>query len=128
MRRVFGALLVAMMVLATVAPSIEAAAANRGTSGGFPGFLSGCCFGLRTGADYNDIGTGDRTFVSWFLVGLCIGPRTAMDYRDGKEFHWREVMRIIPWVGGIFAIWDGIDIANGTGRADLQQTYGAIYY
>jgi hypothetical protein len=126
MKSVYGVLLAAVVVLAAVAPSAMAQAESA--SGGFQGFLSGCCFGLRTGADYNDTGTGDRSFVSWFLVGLCIGPRTAMDYRDGKDFHWREILRIIPYVGIVGYIWDGIDIANGKGRTDLQQAYPGNYY
>ncbi len=125
MKKGLGVLLAAVMLTAVVVP-FQAASASE--PGGFQGFLSGCCFGLRTGADYNDLGTGDRTFVSWFFVGLCLGPRTAMDYRDGKEFHWREVGRVIPYIGVVFAIWDGIDISGGKGRADLQQAYPGNYY
>jgi len=51
-----------------------------------------------------------------------------MDYKDGKEFHWREIGRAVPYVNGIFMIWDGIDISGGKGRADLQDRYGAEYY
>jgi len=125
MKKVYGVLLAAVIALAAVVPSVQAAS---GKGSGFEGFLAGCCFGLRTGADFNDIGTGERSFISWFLVGLCIGPRTAMDYRDGKDFHWREVARIIPYVGVVFAIWDGVEISGGKGRNDLQQAYGAAYY
>ncbi len=116
---------VALMMAGTMTPLVQAA--NK-EPGGFQGFLSGCCFGLRTGADYNDIGTGDRDFVSWFLVGFCLGPRTAMDYRDGKDFHWRDIGRVIPYVGIIFSVWDGIDIGSGKGRVDLQKAYGVSYY
>ncbi len=125
MKKVFGVVLAMVIGLSVMVPVVQAQGSEPG---GFQGFLSGCCFGLRTGADYNDLGTGDRTFVSWFLVGLCLGPRTAMDYRDGKEFHWREIGRVIPWVGVVFAIWDGVDIAGGKGRADLQTAYGVTYY
>ncbi len=125
MRRVYGVLLAAVIMMTAAVPFTQA---STGEPGGFQGFLSGCCFGLRMGADYNDLGTGDRSFVSWFLVGLCLGPRTAMDYRDGKDFHWREIGRAIPYVGVVFAVWDGIDTSNGKGRADLQNTYGATYY
>lgn len=96
--------------------------------GGAQGFFTGCCFGLRTGADFNDQGTGDRNFLPWFLVGVCLGPRTAQDYAAGKDFHWREIGRAVPYVNIVFVIWDGVDISGGKGRADLQQTYGSNYY
>lgn len=121
MRKVLVMIVATVMIMAVAAPTVQAA-------GGVEGFFTGCCFGLRTGADYNDMGTGEREFVPWFLVGLCLGPRTAQDYRDGKDFHWREVGRVIPYVNIVFAIWDGIDISNGKGRADLQQAYPGNYY
>jgi hypothetical protein len=117
----------AAVILASMATASLAASSNP-DPGGIKGFLSGCCFGLRTGADYNDIGTGKRDFVSWFLVGCCLGVRTQEDYRDGKDFHWRDIGRAIPYVNVIFAIWDGIDTANCKGRADLQKAYGVSYY
>ncbi len=125
MRKVLAMVMAAVMVMSVVAPAVQAAA---GKSSGAAGFFTGCCFGLRTGADYNDQGTGSRDFLPWFLVGICLGPRTAQDYRDGKDFHWREIGRAIPYVGIIFYIWDGIDIAGGKGRSDLQQVYPGNYY
>lgn len=68
--------------------------------GGLMGFIAGCCFGIRTGAQYN----------------------------DGKEVHWRQWCRLIPYVGGIFAIWDGIDGANGMQTSDYVKKYGAVFY
>ena len=123
-KKIVVAVMAAIMTLAILAPATTMA----GEGSGAGGFFAGCCFGLRTGADFNDLGTGERTYLSWFLVGICLGPRTAMDYRDGKEYHWREIARVIPYVGGIFWIWDGIDISSGKGRSDLQETYGATYY
>ena len=125
MRKLVVTMLGAAMILSVAASSAQAMNADPG---GAKGFFTGCCFGLRTGADYNDMGTGDREFTSWFLVGLCLGPRTAMDYKDGKEYHWREIGRAVPYVNAVFMIWDGIDISNGKGRADLQDKYGAEYY
>jgi hypothetical protein len=125
MRKTLMAVVVAVTVIAVAAPLAQAA---NSKPGGAEGFFTGCCFGLRVGADYNDLGTGDREFVSWFLVGLCLGPRAQMDYQNGKEFHWREICRLIPYIGGVFAIWDGIDISSGKGRVELQDTYGAMYY
>lgn len=126
MKKVYAVLLAAMMILAVAVPNLKGA--SDSAPGGFQGFLSGCCFGLRVGADYNDSGTGDRSFLSWFLVGICLGPRTAMDYRDGKDFHWRDIGRAVPYVNFIFAIWDGVDISGGKGRGELQAAYGAVYY
>ncbi len=80
------ALFVALGIAVVLATAPMASAEGSGAQG----FLSGCCFGLRVGADYNDQGIGDRDFTSWFLVGLCLGPRAQMDYKDGKDFHWRE--------------------------------------
>jgi len=114
--------------MAAVAVLLSVSAPAVMAKGGFEGFLSGCCFGLRGGAEYNDQGTGQRNFLSWFLVGFCLGPRTQIDYAQGKDFHWREIGRVIPYIGVIFAIWDGVDGAGGRGRADLQQAYGASYF
>lgn len=126
MKKVLVTIVLAVMILACVAP-VAQAAANK-DPGGIGGFFAGCCFGIRTGSEYNELGTGDRSYISWFLVGICLGPRTAMEYRDGKEFHWREVCRVIPYVGVIFAVWDGIEIANGKVRSDYQKEYGTVYY
>jgi hypothetical protein len=118
-----------MVTLIAVAMLLAIAAPNaRAEGSGVEGFFTGCCFGLRVGADYNDMGTGDREFLPWFLVGACLGPRTQLDYREGKDFHWREIGRAIPFVGAVFGIWDGIDISGGQGRADLQTAYGESYY
>ncbi|MBT3293942.1 MAG: hypothetical protein HN919_12870 [Verrucomicrobia bacterium] len=123
MNKTMVTLIAAALLLAIATPHTSTAQA-----GGAEGFFTGCCFGLRVGADYNDMGTGDREFMPWFLVGACLGPRAQLDYREGKDFHWREIGRAVPYVGGVFMIWDGIDIAGGKGRADLQTAYGENYY
>ena len=97
MKKLVASLLIAMLVLLAVAPAASAANAKRG---GFMGFIAGCCFGIRSGAAYN----------------------------DGKELHFREWCPIIPYVGIIFSIWNGIDCAGGTTTADLATQYGATYY
>lgn len=127
MKKTVACSVAAVIILASMMTNVQAAAKNT-NPGGFQGFLSGCCFGLRTGADYNDIGTGNREFIPWFLVGCCFGVRAQEDYRDGKEWGFRDVCRIIPYIGVIFQIWDGIDIMNSKGRADLRQAYGEMYY
>jgi len=118
---------VAAMILAAVSSVSQAATVNK-DPGGFQGLLTGCCFGLRTGADYNQMGTGNRDFISWFLVGCCCGIRAQEDYKDGKEICFRDWGHIIPYIGVIFQIWDGIDTMNGKVRKDLQQAYGVSYY
>jgi len=95
MKKLIAGLLVAVMVLGTVAP----VQAGEGR-GGVMGFIAGCCFGVRAGGDYN----------------------------EGKEIVWREWVRLIPYVGLVFAIWDGIDGANGVTRADYAETYGSTYF
>ena len=95
MKKLIACLMIAMMVMLSVAPA--ASAAGRG---GFMGFIAGCCFGLRAGAAYN----------------------------DGKEIHWREWCRLIPYVNIVFAVWSGIDGANGVTSSDLAAKYGATYY
>jgi hypothetical protein len=56
--KIIASLLIALMVLLSIAPAVSAASGQ----GGFMGFLVGCCFGIRSGAAYN----------------------------DGKDLHWRE--------------------------------------
>lgn len=121
-------LLTWVSILMILVVGTTVATAENTDPGGFKGFLTGCFFGLRVGTDYNDQGTGDRDFVSWFLVGCCFGPRAQMDYSHDKDIHWREICRLIPFVGGVFAIWDGIEIADEKGRDDLQSKYGTTYY
>jgi hypothetical protein len=76
------------------------AAAENPNRGGPMGFIAGCCFGIRTAAAYN----------------------------DGKEVHWRQWCRLIPCVGVVFAIWDGVDGVNGVTTSDYAAKYGASYY
>ncbi len=68
--------------------------------GGFMGFIAGCCFGVRNGAAYN----------------------------DGKEIHWRQWVMLVPVANIVFAIWSGIDGANGMTTEDYAKQYGSIYY
>ncbi|HOU21266.1 MAG: hypothetical protein KBC66_04425 [Kiritimatiellae bacterium] len=99
MKKLIAGLMVGLMVLAVTAPAADAAAKGAGR-GGFVGFIAGCCFGIRSGSAFN----------------------------DGKEIHFREWCRLIPYVNIVFAIWDGVDGAKGTTTADLASQYGATYY
>ena len=68
--------------------------------GGLMGFIAGCCFGIRAGGAYN----------------------------EGKEIHWREWVGLIPYVGIVFAIWNGVDGANGMSTNDYAKKYGSTFY
>lgn len=96
MRKLMVAALAAMILVGTVGSS-SAINTNRG---GLMGFIAGCCFGIRTGAAYN----------------------------DGKEVHWRQWCRLIPYVGVVFAIWDGVDGTNGMQTKDYASKYGSVFY
>lgn len=63
-----------------------------------------------------------------FIAGCCFGIRAGMAYNDGKELHWREWCRIVPFVSIVIAIWDGVDCANGKTTTDFAAQYGAMYY
>ncbi len=96
MKKVIACLLVGVFLLATVAP-VSAVNSDRG---GIMGFIAGCCFGIRSGAAYN----------------------------DGKEIHWREWVMLVPLANIVFAVWNGIDGANGMTTKDYAEKYGSAYY
>ncbi len=99
MKKLIACLLAGAFMMATVAP-VQAEMAKGEGRGGVMGFIAGCCFGVRAGSDYN----------------------------DGKEIHWREWVMLIPYVNLVFAVWNGIDGANGVTRADYAEQYGSTYY
>jgi hypothetical protein len=88
-------MLIAVMLLSM--SSVTMAGTGRG---GFMGFIAGCCFGIRTGGDYN----------------------------EGKEIHWREWVMLIPIANLVFAIWNGIEGAEGVTTSELANRYGSMYY
>lgn len=91
------ALAVVTLVGASVQSAHAVAAPGRG---GVAGFFVGCCFGLRSGAAFN----------------------------EGKDVHFRQWCRLIPYVNIVFAIWDGIDGANGVTVADMNAKYPGNFY
>ena len=95
--KIIASLLVVMRVMFSLAPA--AVAAGDGP-GGFMGFLTGCCFGIRSGAAFN----------------------------DGKALHWREWGMIIPFAGIVVAIMNGLDGMNGMTTSDMAAQYGANFY
>lgn len=92
--------LIAVMLVALMALFSIAPAAMAHETGGFVGGVVGCCFGIRSAGAFN----------------------------DGKDLHWREWIRVIPYIDIVFAIWDGVDGANGRTTADLATQYGSNYY
>lgn len=96
MKKLIAGLMIGLMLLGSVSTG-SAINANRG---GLMGFIAGCCFGIRSGAAYN----------------------------DGKEIHWREWVMLIPVANIVFAIWNGVDGANGMTTADYAKSYGASFY
>lgn len=80
--------------------SVQPASAINESRGGLMGFIAGCCFGIRAGGEYN----------------------------EGKEIHWREWVTLIPWVNIVFAIWNGVDGANGMSTKDYAKKYGSVFY
>ena len=88
------------LIVAILLGSVGATLAVNQQRGGLMGFIAGCCFGIRAGAAYN----------------------------DGKEIHWREWVMLIPYVNIVFAIWNGIDGANGMQTKDYAGKYGATFY
>lgn len=69
-----------------------------------------------------------RAGMGGFFVGCCLGLRTGVAWNEGKQLHWREMVRFIPYVGAVIGIWDGIECAQGLTSADLQQRYGSMFY
>ena len=93
-------IVVCLLIVAVVAGVAVNSFAVNPQRGGLMGFISGCCFGIRSGAAYN----------------------------DGKEVHWRQWVRLIPIANIVFAIWDGIDGTNGMTTKDYANQYGAAFY
>jgi len=92
--------IIGLMAVLMLTMGFQTAGAVEERRGGVMGFIAGCCFGIRAGAAYN----------------------------DGKEIHWREWVTLIPYVGIIFAIWNGIDGANGMESSDYAAKYGSSFY
>lgn len=63
-----------------------------------------------------------------FLVGCCFGIRSGAAYNDGKDLHWREWAQIILIAGLVVAILNGLDGMNGLTTKDMAAQYGANFY
>jgi hypothetical protein len=96
MKKIVASLMIVLFVMMAIAPA--ASAVNE--KGGFLGFIVGCCFGVRSGAAYN----------------------------DGKDLHWREWGTLIPIFNWVVGIMNGLDAMNGHTTKDMAAQYGANYY
>ena len=99
MKKLVACLMIGLFVLMVVAPAAEAKKENA-QKGDAMAFIAGCCFGIRSGAAYN----------------------------DGKDLHWREWATIIPIAGLVVAIMNGLDGMNGLTTKDMANQYGANFY
>lgn len=63
-----------------------------------------------------------------FVVGCCFGIRTAGAWNEGKELHFRDWGRIIPFVSIVLAVWDGFDSYSGVTTKDLQTKYPGNFF
>ena len=62
------------------------------------------------------------------FVGCCFGMRTAADYNEGKDLSLRDWIRAIPFVSIVGAVWDTIDGYHGVTNGDLRAKWGETYY
>lgn len=95
-----GAVCCIALMLVALMPTTSQAVTTAEGRGGIGGFFVGCCLGLRVGADWN----------------------------EGKDLHWRDLVRFVPYVNYVFGIWDGIECAQGMTTPDLAQRYGSNFY
>lgn len=63
-----------------------------------------------------------------FVVGCCFGIRTAAEWNEGKDLHFRDWGTIIPIVGFVVAIWNGIDSAGGVTHKELAAQYPGNFF
>jgi len=92
--------LVLTLVASVLAPMSAQALNTEREPGGVPAFFIGCCFGLREGSEWN----------------------------EGADLHWREWCTLIPYAGIVFAIWNGVDCANGITAHEFAEQNAANWY
>ncbi len=66
--------------------------------------------------------------VPAFFIGCCFGPRVGTEWNEGADLHWREWTPIIPYVGIVFSVWNGIDCSNGMTAHEFAERNGANWY
>ena len=92
-------LILAVLAAATLAMAVPSTAVAGDGRGGCMGGLIGCCFGIRTAADYN----------------------------EGYSISLREWMRYVPVIGFFVAIMDTFDGLSGVSRGELSARSPAYY-
>jgi len=100
MKRVVGIVVVLALVASVFAPMTAQALNTQREPGGVPAFFIGCCLGLREGTEWN----------------------------EGADLHWREWCTLIPYAGIVFAIWNGVDCANGMTAHEFAEQNAANWY
>lgn len=70
----------------------------------------------------------ERGGVIGFFVGCCFGIRNGTAWNEGKDLHFRDWGVIIPFVGWVIAIWNGIDTAGGITSSEMSSMYGSHFY
>ena len=63
-----------------------------------------------------------------FIVGCCWGIREGSEWNEGADMHWREWMRIVPFVNLVIGVWDGIECYQGMTAHQWANRYGANWY
>ena len=69
-----------------------------------------------------------RGGVVGFFVGCCFGLRNGLAWNEGKDLHFRDWGPIIPFVGIVVSIWNGIETMNGATNKDLAAMYPGNFY
>ena len=85
--------------LLSLSPANSDAKVSR-EPGGLPAFIIGCCWGLREGTEWN----------------------------EGADMHWREWLRIVPYVNIVIGIWDGVECYQGITAHEWAKKNGANWY
>ena len=63
-----------------------------------------------------------------FFVGCCLGLREGTMWNEGADVHWREWAVLIPAVGIVFSIWNGIECAHGWTSVQWAEQNAANWY
>lgn len=63
-----------------------------------------------------------------FFVGCCWGIREGTEWNEGADMHWREWLRIVPFVNVVIAVWDGVDSYSGMTAHEWAAKNGANWY
>ena len=98
MKKVLIVSCMAAFLIALVPEKSEAKSSHE--KGGLPAGIVGCCWGLREGTEWN----------------------------EGADMHWREWVRIVPFVNIVIGIWDGVECMQGVKAHDWAKQNGADWY